>query len=49
MKIKVVIALLFLLCVICGLQLSCSPHAMKIEKVIIEREIESVSDKKLIH
>ncbi|MDP3788627.1 MAG: hypothetical protein Q8Q60_04935 [Candidatus Chromulinivorax sp.] len=49
MKIKLVVALLFLLCVVCGLQLSCSPHAMKIEKVIIERETECISDKNLIH
>ncbi len=49
MKIKVIIAMLFLLLVMFGLQIACSPYAMKIEKVIIEREIESVSDKNLIH
>lgn len=49
MKIKVVIALLFLLLVMFGLQVACSPHATKIEKIIIEREVESVSDKNLIH
>ena len=48
MKIKVIIALL-LLVVMYGLQLCCSPYAIKIEKVIIEREIEQVSDKNLIH
>ncbi len=48
MKIKAIIALL-LLFVVCGLQLCCSPFAMKIEKVIIEREIKLVSDKSLIH
>ena len=48
MKIKVIIALLLLI-VVYGLHLCCSPHAIKIEKVIIEREIEHVSDKSLIH
>ena len=48
MKIKVIIAL-FLLIVVCALQLCCSQYAMKIEKVIIEREIEPVSDQNLIH
>ena len=49
MKIKVITTLLFLLLVMFGLQITCSPHATKIEKIIVEREIESVSDKNLIH
>lgn len=48
MKIKIVIAL-FLLLVIFGWQLSCCQYAIKIEKVIIERKPEKVSDASLIH
>jgi len=40
---------LSLLIVIVSLQVSCSQYAVAIEKVIVEREIESVSDKNLIH
>lgn len=48
MKIKIVIAL-FLLVVIFGWQLSCCQYAVKIEKVVIERKVDIVSDKNLVH
>ena len=48
MKIKVIVAL-FLLIVILGWQVSCCACQVKIEKVIVERRIDIVSDKKLIH
>jgi hypothetical protein len=48
MKMRVIIALL-LLVVIFGLQVSCCQYAVKIEKIIIEREADIVSDKNLIH
>ena len=48
MKIKVVTTL-FLLLVMFGWQISCCQHAVKIEKVIIERETEVISDKNVIH
>ena len=48
MNIKVVIALLLII-VICSLEVSCCQYAIKIEKVITERETDIVSDKNLIH
>ena len=48
MKIKVVTTLLLLL-VMFGWQVTFCQHAIKIEKVIVERKIEVISDKDLIH
>ena len=48
MNIKVVIALLLIM-IMCALQVSCCQYEIKIEKVIIERETDVVSDKNLIH
>jgi len=48
MKKKRIVALLLLLVVI-GLQVCCSQHAIKIEKVIEERRINSILDINSIH
>jgi hypothetical protein len=48
MKIKVIVAL-FLLIVILGWQVSCSACQVKVEKIIVERRVDAVSDKNLIH
>ena len=48
MKMKVITTLLLLL-VMFGWQVTCCQYAIKIEKIIIERETEVVSDKSLIH
>jgi len=48
MKIKVVTTL-FLLLVIFGWQITFCQYAIKIEKVIVEREVEFISAKSLVH
>ena len=48
MKIQVVAALLLLI-IVCGQQIFCCQNAIKIEKVIEEREIKHFRDKNLVH
>ena len=48
MKIQVMAALL-LFCIVSGQQILCSQYAIKIEKVIEEKKIEHLRNKKLVH